>query len=126
MPQRQDKRLLLISHHNSYRIAPYIKAAKKLDLEVTIASEGQHSLVSEVANGIHVNFDDPDSTLDVILKENGNKTFAGILGSDDQTVELAAQAAHALKLPHNPPQAAQCSFRKDLARAQLWCYPGKR
>jgi len=119
MPQRQDKRLLLISHHNSYRIAPYIKAAKNLDLEVTIASEGQHSLVSEVANGIHVNFDDPDSTLDVILKENGNKTFAGILGSDDQTVELAAQAAQALKLPHNPPQAAQCSFRKDLARAQL-------
>ena len=29
------QRLLLISHHNSYRIAPYIKAAIKLGLEVT-------------------------------------------------------------------------------------------
>ncbi len=119
MPIPQDKRLLLISHHNSYRIAPYIKAAKNLGLEVTIASEGQHSLVSEVANGIHVNFDDPDLTLDIILKEDRNRPFTGILGSDDQTVELAAQAAQALMLPHNPPLAAQCSFRKDLARAQL-------
>ncbi len=114
-----NKRLLLISHHNSYRIAPYINAAKNLGLEVSIASEGKHSLVSEVANGIHVDFDEPDSTLKVILKENQSKPFAGVLGSDDQTVELAAHAAKALALPHNPPQAALCSFRKDLARAQL-------
>ena len=119
MPKPLDKRLLLISHHNSYRIAPYIKAANNLGLEVTIASEGQHSLVSEVANGIHVNFDDPDSTLDIISEEHSNRPFAGILGSDDQTVELAAHAALSLRLPHNPPRAAQCSFRKDLARAQL-------
>jgi len=119
MPITRDKRLLLISHHNSYRIAPYIKAARNLGLEVTIASEGQHSLVSEVANGIHVNFTDPDSTLDIILNENRERPFAGVLGSDDQTVELAALCARSLSLPHNPPQAAQRSYRKDLARAQL-------
>ena len=119
MSQAQGKRLLLISHHNSYRIAPYIKAAKNLGLEVTIASEGKHSLVSEVANGIHVDFSDTASTLGIIFKENQNRPFSGILGSDDQTVELAAQAALPLKLPHNPPQAAQLSSRKDLARAQL-------
>lgn len=114
-----SKRLLLISHHNSYRIAPYIKAAKNLGLDVTIASQGKHSLVSEVANGIHIDFDDAASALNEILKENQIKPFAGILGSDDQTVELAAHAAKALMLPHNPPQASLCSFRKDLARAQL-------
>ena len=119
MSLHKDKRLLLISHHNSYRIASYIKAAINLGLEVTIASEGKHSLVSEVAKGIHINFNDVDSTLAEILKEDKNKSFAGILGSDDQTVELAAHAAKALDLPHNPPQAAQCSTRKDLARAQL-------
>ena len=119
MSQHQDKRLLLISHHNSYRIAPYIKAANNLGLEVTIASEGQHSLVSEVASGLHIDFANTDSTLKEILKENQRKSFTGILGSDDQTVELAAYAAKTLGLPHNPPQAAQCSFRKDLARAQL-------
>ena len=119
MSKHKDKRLLLLSHHNSYRIAPYIKAAINLGLEVTIASEGQHSLVSEIANGLHIDFGNTGSTLKDILKENQRKSFAGILGSDDQTVELAAHAAKALGLPHNPPQAAQCSFRKDLARAQL-------
>ena len=119
MSQHSDKRLLLISHHNSYRIAPYIKAAVNLGLEVTIASQGKHSLVSEVVNGIHIEFDNADSTLDVILKEDQSKPFTGILGSDDQTVEIAARAARALDLPHNPPQAAQYSTRKDLARAQL-------
>ena len=119
MTQFQDKRLLLIAHHNSYRIAPYIKAAIKLGLEVTIASEGQHSLVSEVANGIHIDFANAASALKQILKENQKKPFAGILGSDDPTVELASYAAEALGLPHNPPQAARYSYRKDLARAQL-------
>lgn len=113
------KRLLLISHHNSYRIASYIKAAKNLSLDVTIASQGKHSLVTEVADGLHVNFDDTESALKEIIKENNKKPFAGILGSDDQTVELAAQAAKVLHLPHNPPEAAQYSHRKDLARAKL-------
>jgi biotin carboxylase len=117
--QFASKRLLLISHHNSYRIAAYIKAAKNLGLDVTIASQGKHSLVTEVANGIHIDFDDIDSAMHEILKANQIHAFAGILGSDDQTVELAAHTAKALNLPHNPPQAAQFSHRKDLARAQL-------
>ena len=119
MPHSKSKRLLLISHHNSYRIAPYIKAANKLGLDVTIASAGQHSLVSEVANGMHIDFEDANSALENILKENQIKPFSGILGSDDQTVELAARAAKLLNLPHNPPEAALFSTRKDLARAQL-------
>ncbi|GMR01045.1 MAG: ATP-grasp domain-containing protein [Gammaproteobacteria bacterium] len=119
MASAKNKRLLLVSHHNSYRIAPYIKAAKSLGIEVTIASQGQHSLVSEVADGIHIDFDDIDAALEIILEENQAHPFDGILGSDDQTVELAAAAAEHLKLPHNPPQAAQFSRRKDLARAQL-------
>ena len=119
MSHTQKPRLLLISFHNSYRIAPYIKAANRLGLEVTIASEGKHSLVSEVASGLHVNFADAEATLAEILKAHQEKPFAGILGSDDLTVALAAHAASALDLPHNPPQAALYSTRKDLARAQL-------
>ena len=119
MSSPSGKRLLLISHHNSYRIAPYIKAAKNLGLKVSIASQGKHSLVSEVANGIHINFSDIELTRKTLLEENAKEPFSGILGSDDQTVELAADIAQILKLPHNPPQAALYSHRKDLARAQL-------
>lgn len=119
MPLPTDKRLLLISHHNSYRIAPYIKAAINLGIEITIASQGKHSLVSEVAQGIHIDFSELDTSLALILKEHRVRPFSGILGSDDQTVELAAHVAQALNLPHNPPSAALYSHRKDLARAQL-------
>ncbi|PCI07338.1 MAG: phosphoribosylglycinamide synthetase [Gammaproteobacteria bacterium] len=119
MSHTLKKRLLLISHHNSYRIAPYIKAALKLDLEISIASEGKQSLVTEVANGIHINFDDKTSALATVLKEHNKSAFSGVLGSDDHTVELAAHIAKVLHLPHNPPQAAQYSHRKDLARERL-------
>lgn len=84
-----------------------------------IASRGEHSLITEVHAGLHIDLDDIPSAINTIVEEHRNKPFAGILGSDDSTVELAAQAAAKLNLPHNPPAAAQLSRRKDLARAHL-------
>ncbi len=90
-----------------------------MGLEVLIASRGEHSLITEVHAGLHIDLDDIPAAISVILEENSKKAFAGILGSDDSTVELAAQAAAQLNLPHNPPEAARLSRRKDLARAHL-------
>ena len=84
-----------------------------------IASRGEFSLISEVHAGLNVDLDDTEASLASILEEAGQVTFAGILGSDDSTVELAARAAQTLGLPHNPPHAARLSRRKDLARAHL-------
>jgi len=112
-------RLLLIAQANSYRIAPYLRAAKRMGLEAIIASRGEFSLISEVHDGLNVDLDNLETSLASILEEAGKAPFAAILGSDDSTVELAALAAQALGLPHNPPQAARLSRRKDLARAHL-------
>ena len=112
-------RLLLISQPNSYRIAPYLVAAQQMGLEVLIGSRGEHSLATEVNQGLHLDLEDHDSALADILEEADNRPFAGIIGSDDSTVELAAHAAHQLGLPHNPPEAARITRRKDLARAHL-------
>ncbi len=100
-------------------IAPYLAAAGRMGLDVLIASRGEHSLVSEVHAGLHVDLDDPQTALSDILHSARHLPFTGILGSDDSTVELAAMAAQQLGLPHNPPQAARLSRRKDLARAHL-------
>ena len=113
------ERFLLIAQPNSYRIAPYIKAAKQMGMDVLIASKGKYSLITEVHEGLHIDLDDPDHALTVILEEARKRPFSGVLGSDDSTVELAARAAQALKLPHNKPSAAQASRRKDIARAHL-------
>ena len=111
--------LLLISQPNSYRIAPYIRAAERLGIEVLIGSRGEHSLITEVNRGLHLDLNRPEAALQTILNVAQTQTFVGILGSDDSTVELAAHAAHQLGLPHNPPAAARATRRKDLARAQL-------
>lgn len=90
-----------------------------MGLEVLIASQGEHSLITEVHAGIHINLEDIPSAVNLILKEANRQPFSGILGSDDSTVELAATIARKLKLPHNPPEAARISRRKDMARAHL-------
>ncbi len=115
----ETNRLLLITQPNSYRIAPYLNAARSLDIEVMIASRGQYSLVSEVHDGLHIDLDNLNSACERILELAKEIPFSGVLGSDDSTVELAARVAQKLGLPHNPPDAARLTCRKDLARAHL-------
>ncbi len=90
-----------------------------MGLVVQIASRGEYSLISEVHDGLHVDFENLHSALATILRQAEKTPFAAILGSDDSTVELAAHAAAKLGLPHNPPAAARLTRRKDLARAHL-------
>jgi hypothetical protein len=115
----QKQRLLLVSEPDSYRLAPYILAAKRMGLDVLVASRGRYSLTSEVADGLHVDLTDCESSLKTILKQSEKTPFAGIVGSDDSTVELAALVARELGFPHNSPSAARLTRRKDLARSHL-------
>ncbi|RDH83804.1 MAG: hypothetical protein DIZ80_06605 [endosymbiont of Galathealinum brachiosum] len=84
-----------------------------------VASKGEYSLISEVYEGIHIDLDSHDNALKTIIDKSKSLNIVGILGSDDSTVELAAKVANVLKLPHNPPEAARLTMRKDLARAHL-------
>jgi len=90
-----------------------------MGLNILVASRGEYSLISEVYEGLHIDLDNHDAAINLILKTAQSKFIVGVLGSDDSTVELAAKIAHTLKLPHNPPAAAQLTNRKDLARAHL-------
>ena len=51
---RAKTRFLLIAQPDSYRIAPYINAARRMGLSVQVASRGEYSLVSEVYEGLHI------------------------------------------------------------------------
>jgi len=93
-----------------------------MELEVIVASSGEHSLTSEVHDGLHIDLDDIDSAGDEIVKAAKKSPFCGVLGCDDSTVELAAAVGQRLNLPHNPPEAARLSRRKDLSRAHLLNY----
>jgi biotin carboxylase len=111
-------RLLLITPPNSYRTVAYLEAARRRGIPVLVASEGRYSLVSEIAGGLHIDLHDPRA-LEQLLDANRSWPFAGVIASDDATVELGSRIAEELSLPHNPPQAARLSRRKDLSRKAL-------
>lgn len=119
MQNAAPRRILLIAPHGSYRTAPFLAAAKTRGIDVLIASEAKHSLVSAYAQGLHLNLDDPQASLQTILREAQRQPFAAVLGCDDASTELAALAANALGLPHNPTAAVRLARRKDLARERL-------
>lgn len=116
--QQARMRLLLIAPPNSYRTVSYLESARRQGVDVLVASEGEHSLVGAIAAGLHVDLDAPEA-LDLLLQASLERPFNGVVATDDTTVELGSRIARALKLPHNPPQAAQYSHRKDLSRQVL-------
>ena len=111
--------ILLVAPPDSYRVAPYISAAKKLGVAIKIASQGEHSLVNEIAEGIHIDLNTPETAIATIINSAANYNFHGIVAADDKATEIVAHAAKALKLPHNPPKAAHLTRWKHKARKTL-------
>jgi len=114
----ETPRLLLITPPNSYRTVAYLDAARRRGIPVLVASEGKYSLVSEIAGGLHIDLQDP-AAINQLLAANRTRPFAGVIATDDASVELGSRIAEQLALPHNPPQAARFSRRKDLSREVL-------
>jgi biotin carboxylase len=112
-------RVLLVAPRDSYRSAPYIAAARKLAVDVLIASEGNHSLSGLDAPGVKIDLNDVPASLRLLLAAAHECVFAAVIGVDDSSVELAVAASIQFNLPHNPLSAVRFARRKDLARARL-------
>ena len=111
--------VLLVAPNGSYRISPYVQAASNLQLKILIISDSEHSLVSEVAQGIHVDFNKIQAALDTIFSAIAKKNILAVIPTDDKCVDIASQIAAKLNLPHNSPESAKLTYRKDLARLAL-------
>jgi len=109
-------RVLLIALHQSYRIPAYQAAAAALGARLVVASQGRHSVIPEIAEGLHIDFADVPDAVERIVASASREPFDAIVASDDLTLEVATRAASALGLPHNPLSAVCAARRKDLAR----------
>lgn len=118
-PGTQAPRVLIIAPHGSYRTSAFVQAAKQQQCEVLIASQGEHSIVSEYAQGLQIDLNDHNHAVATILNEASQRPFAGIIGTDDRTTEIATRVASQLALPHNPVESVRLTSRKDLARLRL-------
>ena len=117
--QDSPPRVLLIAPPGSYRVHAYLEAARDLGIGMLVASEGEHSLVPGIEDGLRVDFGDPDAVIEQVVSAHRDRPVAGVVATDDGTVEIANRAAAALGLAHNAPSAARITRRKDLARAAL-------
>jgi len=114
--QQHQDRILLIAPHGSYRTFAFLTAAQQKGIDVLIASEGEHSVVSAYSEGLHIKFNEPERAVEKMIKEASFKPFIAVIGTDDSTTELASKVSMALGLAHNTPEAVQIAKRKDLAR----------
>lgn len=110
-------RVLLVTPRYSYRISAYLQAARSLGIDVTVASDGAHSLIPALQQGVHIDLSDPAGACERIL--NHQPPPHGVVATDDSAVEVTAAVANALGLPGNPSAAGRFARRKDLARQRL-------
>ncbi|MFT5219479.1 MAG: biotin carboxylase [Gammaproteobacteria bacterium] len=111
--------VVLVAPSGSYRIAPYVRAAKQLGMQILVVSNSAHSLVSEVAKGITVDFTDPDQAFALIVDALLSKNVMCILATDDSCVALCSGVANHFGLAQNSITAALLTQRKDLGRDAL-------
>ena len=88
-------------------------------MRLVIASQGKHSVIPEVAGGIHIEFENVAEAVARIVDAGSRESFDAIVACDDLTLEVATRAAAGLGLAHNPLAAVAAARRKDLARDAL-------
>jgi biotin carboxylase len=116
---------MLLMPATSYRAGDFMAAARRLDADVIVASD--HSQVLAAFSGdrcLHVGLTPTDDNLRAIVGQAECSGVTAVVGTDDSTVELAARAAAALRLPHNVPIAVSTArnkyaFRQALAAAGM-------
>ena len=104
----------------TYRAKAFLRAAGRLGLDVTVATEREQPL-ARLARGttVALDFADVGRARQQIREFAVEHPIDAVLGVDDDTTVLAAQVASALGLPHNPIEAVKAARYKDVMRLAL-------
>ena len=108
-------RVLLLIPSRTYRTHDFMTAASRLEVEVVVGSEHRPALAG-LMEGRHLRLDFgkvEDSTQRIVAFAQMHP-LAAIVAVDDAGTLLAATAARALGLPHNPVDAVEAA--RDKAR----------
>lgn len=110
-------RLLLLIPTASYRVADFMNAAARLGVAVVVGTDRRPVLEAVSGGGaVVIDFADSDRGAAEIVALARERPFAAVVGSDDATALVAAKAAAALGLAHNPPEAIVASTDKYRQR----------
>jgi biotin carboxylase len=113
-------RVLILSATTGYQLRSFGEAAEELGVELVFATDRCHSLDDPWRDSaVAVRFHEEDRSVEAVAAAARLRPVDGVLAVGDRPVVLASRIAAALGLPGNPPDAAQASAHKRLAREQF-------
>lgn len=113
----QLARVLLLSTTTGYQLRSFGDAARRLGIELLLATDRCHHLDDPWRDGaVPVRFFDDDSSLEAIVTAARARPVDGVLAVGDRPTVLAAKAAAVLGLQGNPVRAAEATRNKKVMR----------
>ena len=104
----------------TYRTTAFVEAARRLGIELTVASEVPSTFEqAQPASLVTLDFSHPDRAVEQARSFHQRFRIDAVLGVDDDTVVVAAHVATALGLPGIPVAAARAARDKHLQRVTL-------
>ena len=108
-------RVLLLIPSRTYRTHDFMTAASRLDVEVVVGSQHRPALAAWMAGRhLRLDFDDIRGSTERVVAFAQTRPLAAVVAVDDAGTLLAAAAARALGLAHNPVEAVVAA--RDKAR----------
>jgi len=113
-------RLLLLTPTTTYRAEDFLLAARKLGVDLTIATEHASTLARQNPAGLlALDFAHPEAAARQAVRFAETHPVDAVVGVDDATALSAARISEALKLPHNPVAAVAAARDKHRTRQFL-------
>jgi biotin carboxylase len=115
---REVPRVLLILPTATYRAPDFMAAARKLGVDVTVASEHRQALSGQMGDrAIVLPLSQPERAVNAIAALHGRTPLDAVVAVDDTGGQVAALASERLGLgPHNPPDAMAAARDKSRMR----------
>ncbi len=113
-------RILLLLPTTSYRIPDFLSAARRLGVEVTVASEEPSTMERLQPDGLlTLDFGDLDASAEGAARFAARHPVAAVVGVDERTSIAAAAIARRLGLPHDSVDAVAAAGDKASMRRRL-------
>ena len=114
------KRIMLVLPSTTYRTHAFMTAAAKLDIDLVVASDHRQALGALVPDTtLALNFRKVETIAERVYEFGQKKSIDAVVGVDDASAYIAALAARALGIPHNPVEAAEAARNKYLMRQKM-------
>jgi biotin carboxylase len=113
-------RLLLLLPSTTYRAAAFVEAARRLEIELTVATDHRSVFAgAQPERLVTLDFARRERAVEQARAFAAAHPVAAVMGVDDETAILAAAIAATLELRHNPVEAALAARDKHRQRRAL-------